>query len=80
MEQVSTIIVAGPFDTEQTASDTARFLGDANHSVFSRVVKDSEGFETHVRQWFVERHLAVVAQTIVGLSWEQIRAKQAGRG
>lgn len=72
------ITVAGPFD-EKSARDTAHALGDVNHSVYSRAVKDSEGYDTEDREWFVERDTAVTPALIFGMSWAEIQAKQQKR-
>lgn len=56
---LNSIDVVGPLSTEAAAIETAAALGDSNHSVYSRAVKDAEGFDTDGRQWFVERLLNV---------------------
>jgi hypothetical protein len=75
---MTTKTVAGPF-TEKAARETAAALGSKNHSVFSRSVKDADGYETDERQWFVERDEAVVPDRILGYEWGQIQRMQQRR-
>lgn len=74
---MTTKTVAGPFG-EQAARDTAKALGDRNHSVYSMAVKDAEGYDTDERQWFVERDESVVPDRILGYDWAQIQRMQQG--
>lgn len=74
------IIVVGPLETNEAAQETARALGKANHSVFSRAIKDANGFDTEEREWFVERDTSVLPQYIMGYSWGELNAKQMKRG
>ena len=73
------ITVAGPFQ-EQEARNTAKALGESNHSVYSRALLDADGFETDVRVWFVERDTEAPAERIFGYSWAEIQARQQRRG
>ncbi len=72
------ITVAGPF-TEHEARDTAKALGEINHSVYSRSRVDAEGYETDERDWFVERDTEAPADRIFGYSWAEIQAFQQRR-
>ena len=74
----NTTTVAGPLKTQAAATTTAEYLGAANHSTYSRAVKDADGFDTDERQYFVERLNDVVPTTILGLPWEQIQRMQRG--
>ena len=69
------ITVAGPF-TEAAARDTAKALGENNHSVYSRAIVDSEGYDTGDREWFVERDTDAAPDHIFGHSWGEIQAMQ----
>jgi hypothetical protein len=75
---MSAVTVAGPFD-EQNARETARYLGDSNHSVYSRAIRDAEGFDTDAREWFVERDNDAPARTLMGYDWSEIQRKQMRR-
>lgn len=72
------ITVAGPF-TEHEARDTAKALGERNHSVYSKALLDANGFETDGRIWFVERDTEAPADRIFGYSWTEIQAFQQRR-
>ena len=67
--------VAGPF-SESAARETAKALGEANHSVYSKAIPDAEGCETDARNWYVERDTAAVPTRIFGYDWAEIQAKQ----
>lgn len=71
------VTVIGPLATEQEARDTCSVLGDKNHSVYSRAIHDSDGFETDNREWYVERDLDIVPNILFGMSWDEIRGKQS---
>lgn len=73
------ITVAGPFQ-EQAARETARALGESNHSVYSKALVGADGFETGERDWFVERDTTAVANKIFGYDWTDIQARQQRRG
>jgi len=73
------ITVAGPF-SEQEARDTARALGDSNHSVFSKALVGADGFETGESDWFVERDTEAPTTKIFGYDWADIQARQQRRG
>jgi hypothetical protein len=75
---MNAVTVAGPFD-EQSARDTAAALGDSNHSVYSRAIRDAEGYDTDAREWFVERDNDAPAARIFGYSWAEIQRKQQRR-
>ena len=69
------ITVAGPF-SETEARETARALGETNHSVYSRSRVDAEGYETGERDWFVERDTDAPATLIFGHTWADIQRMQ----
>lgn len=76
--EMTTKTVAGPFG-EDAARETAKALGEKNHSVFSRAVKDAEGYDTDDRDWFVERDEAVIPDRILGYEWAHIQSMQQRR-
>ena len=45
MSTKTTKTVAGPF-SEQAARETAKLMGERNHSTYSMAVKDADGFYT----------------------------------
>lgn len=69
------ITVAGPF-SETEARETARALGEINHSVYSRSRVDAEGYETDGRDWFVERDTDAPTSLIFGYAWTDIQRMQ----
>lgn len=69
------ITVAGPF-SETEARETARALGEINHSVYSRSRVDAEGYETDERDWFVERDTDAPTSLIFGYAWTDIQRMQ----
>ena len=73
------IDVVGPLHSEDDARATAQALGSATHGVYSRAVKDADGYDTDARVWFVERDTDAVPDTIFGYSWVSIQAKQQRR-
>lgn len=73
-----TTTIAGPF-TEAQARETAAFLGNCNHSVYSRELKDAEGYGTNQYQWFVERDETAAPSHIFGMAWSEVQAKQNKR-
>ena len=75
---MNTTTVVGPLKTESEAIETANSLGQANHSVYSRSVKDSGGFDTDERQWFVERDNNAIGK-VMGYDWQHISAMQQRR-
>jgi hypothetical protein len=72
------ITVAGPF-SETEARETARALGETNHSVYSRSRVDAEGYETDERDWFVERDTDAPTSLIFGYTWADIQRMQQNR-
>jgi len=72
---MNTTTVVGPLKTQSEAIETANALGHVNHSVYSRSVKDSDGFDTDERQWFVERDNNAIGK-IMGYDWQHITAMQ----
>ena len=71
-----TITVVGPLKSESEAKETAKSLGAENHSVYSRSVKDAEGYDTNERQWFVERDESVIPKTIFGYKAQEFMSRQ----
>jgi hypothetical protein len=72
---VKTVTIAGPM-SESSANETAQYLGIKNHSVYSRAVRDAEGFDTEAREWFVERDNDIVPDRILGYEWSDIQSMQ----
>ena len=72
------VTVAGPF-AEQAARETAKALGDSNHSVYAKALVDVDGCETDGREWYVERDTEAVPTRIFGYDWSEIQAKQQRR-
>lgn len=72
---MSLITVVGPLNSEADALTTARSLGN-QYSVYSRSVKDSEGYDTAERLWFVEQDTSITSSTIFGYDANQFMAKQ----
>lgn len=73
---MSITTVVGPLATEAEAQATADYLGREAHSVYSRAIKDADGFDTDERQWFVERDDSPMPARLFGMTWGQIQAKQ----
>ena len=71
------VTVAGPF-TEDAARETAKFLGNENHGVYSREINDPEGYGTGVFEWFVERNEDAIPARFCGLTWSEVQRKQRG--
>lgn len=69
------ITVVGPLTTEQAAQETAQFMGIKSHSVYSRTVRDAEGYDTDDRQWFVERDTDIV-ENLFGYDTAQFISRQ----
>jgi len=63
---MDTTTIAGPFKSRAQADETAAYLGDANHSVYSNALE----------AWYVERHNDIASALIFGMTWGQIQAKQ----
>ena len=76
---MNTITVCGPLLDEQAAIETMLQMGRVNHSVYSRSLKDADGYDTDERQWFVERDLTIIPERIFGMTWAEIQAKQGRR-
>ena len=73
------VTVVGPLTSESDARDTAKQLGEVNHSVYYRSIQDDLGLEL-CREWYVERDNDIVnTSTIFGYSWDYINAKQRKR-
>lgn len=70
------ITVVGPLASQGEAEATADTLGRSNHSVYSRAVKDAQGYDTDEKQWFVERDTDAPPQKIFGHDWSTIQAMQ----
>ncbi len=75
---MATVTVAGPFG-EQAARDTARALGERNHSVYSKALVGADGYETGESHWFVERDESITPDRILGYDWADIQAMQQRR-
>jgi hypothetical protein len=73
---MSTITVVGPLDNQDDAIQTSVSLGVENHSVYSRSVKDADGYDTNKRLWFVERDTSVIGSTTFGYDTKQLMARQ----
>lgn len=63
--------------TKQEAEQTAEALGRSNHSVYGVYRKDDEGYTLDVCDYFVERDLNAMPDRIFGMTWEEIKRKQA---
>lgn len=67
--------IAGPFTSEQIARDTANAIG-ANCSVYSRAIKDADGYDTDGRTWWVEQDDTLPSGKLFGYDTAQFMAKQ----
>lgn len=67
--------IFGPTPDETAARETAAALG-ANCSVYSRAVKDSEGYDTDARVWFVEQDDSKPSGKLFGYDARQFMARQ----
>ena len=72
---MSLITVVGPLSSETAAKDTAYALGN-QYSVYSRTLKDSEGYDTEERQWFVEQDTSITPSKLFGYDVKQFMARQ----
>jgi hypothetical protein len=71
--------IAGPF-TREAAEETAAVL-DNRYSAYGVSVDDAYGYVDDVASdanWYVELDDSIVSNRIMGMSWEQIQAKQQG--
>ena len=69
------LTIVGPLSNEKDARDTASSL-DENCSVYSRYIKDSEGYDTENRQWFVERDETLPSGKIFGYNAQDFMKRQ----
>ena len=72
---MSFITVVGPLKSEAEAQDTASSLGN-QYSAYSRTLKDSEGYDTEERQWFVEQDTSITPSKLFGSDVKQFMARQ----
>jgi hypothetical protein len=72
---MSLITVVGPLKSEAEAQDTAASLGN-QYSVCSRTLKDSKGYDTNERQWFVEQDTSLTPSKLFGYDVKQFMARQ----
>lgn len=72
------ITIVGPL-SEEAARETARYLGDNNHGVYSKSILDPDGFDTDDRVWFVERDTDAMPSKILGYDWSYIQSRQQKR-
>lgn len=70
------ITVVGPLKTRKEAEDTAQYLGSKQHSVYSRAIKDNEGYDTDESEYYVEKDDSILPETFFGYTWNQIQKKQ----
>ncbi len=69
--------VVGPLKDEESAKQTAKDLGSERHSVYSKEIKDAEGYGTGKHEYFVERDNTIPAKQIFGMSsFAEISARQ----
>ena len=59
--------VSGPLSSKDEAEKTMLYLGESNHSVYSR----NDGTE-----WYVERNLAAIPDLIFGMTFDEIVRRQ----
>lgn len=67
--------IYGPTADEKAARETARAIGE-NCTVYSRAVKDTEGYDTDDRLWFVEQDDSLPSGKIFGYETVEFLKKQ----
>lgn len=72
---MKTVTIAGPFNRKD-AEETCDALGRKNHSVYGIEHKDSEGYGLDVFDYFVERHIDIIPDTIFGYEQKSFIARQ----
>jgi hypothetical protein len=73
------VTVVGPLKSRDDAEKTVTDLGSVNHSVYSRAIKDVDGYDTDESEWFVERDMSIVPQNVFGYDWKDIQRMQQRR-